>query len=379
MAKKPKKKIVIDFNTKFISPSKSIWTIFPGEGYKFYQAFLENGVVFADLPGFTLKGLDLNDDEALKVQICISEKVRSFHLERKQEAPSRDPNDYKKEHWTGKRTNTKGVINGLFGKAKKGDLVLMTSRGGGWGTTHIGEFTHSASAAINTTFPTYGRERIPARQVKWLGTIDNNIIGEDLWRQLASPNAFTALGKSHHELIYQNAYGNYIRTDAASSMFDIKSEDFSTLPDMYLKFIANFSAEVVRNIEEGSLDEFMNKDVLDWFFDIQESEYVPTQQININSPGKNLLRSVTHSPILAVVIFALCLHPASVLKAAELEFKNSANGGVLDECDIPVVENAQIAFQMMSLEKLEKLCKAADKAKNMGQIQTPITTKVVDQ
>lgn len=375
-----KETIVVDFNTKFISPDKRVWILFPGKEYKFYGHFVEQSVVFADLPGMLVKNFDINDDTELKKWISLSEKVKSYYTGGRDEGqrPSRDPETYSRYSWTGPRINTKGVVHGLYSRAQKGDLVLVTSRGGVWGTTQIGEFIDDPSEVVYELFRGYQKERLPARRVRWTGKIDNRMVPEELFRQLTSPNAFSLVAKSYYDFVYQRAYGNFMRTEMANSMFDIQAKEFSTVPDMYLKIIANFAAEVARNIEEGTIEEFIDRPFSDWLFDIEESIFFSNQQISISSPGKNLLHSVTITPILAVLFFALCQYPASQIKAAELEFKNTAAGGQLDECDIPVVETAKIAFDMMSLEKLELLCKAATKAQKMGRIKTPIKTRVVN-
>jgi hypothetical protein len=375
-----KEKIIIDFNTKFIRPDKRVWILFPGKEYKFYSHFVDEGVVFADLPGMLMKRFDIKNDADLKNWICLSEKVKSYYISGRDESklPSRDPDRFSKYSWTGPRINAKGVIIGLYSRAKKGDLVLVTSRGGVWGVTQIGEFIDDPSEIMYETFRGYQKERVPARRVRWIGKVDNRTVPEELYRQLISPNAFSLVGRSYYNFVYERAYGNFMRTEMANSMFDIRADEFSTIPDMYLKIIANFAAGVAENIEKGTIEEFLERPLADWLFDIDESVFYANQKISVSSPGKNLLHSVKITPILAVVFFALlCQYPARQIMAAELEFKNSATGGQLDECDIPVVENAKIAFDTMSLEKLELLCKAATKAQKMGRIRTPIKTRVV--
>jgi hypothetical protein len=378
MARKPQ--IILDFNTKFIDPEKRVWVIFPGDKYKFFDHFLTGQVVFADFPALLTAEFDVGNDDELRKWLALSEKVRSYYLSRGAQPtpPSKNPEDYKRHSWTGKRTNSKGVVRGLYHRANKGDLVLVTSRGGAWGTTHIGEFRDPPTRTVYETAGIYGRERIPARRVRWLGSIDNRHLPVDLWRQLVSPNAFSLLAKNYHDLIFERAYGNFVRTDTANSLFKIGSESFSTVPDMYLKLIANFAAEVAKSIDAGNAQQVIRRPITDWLFDIDETEFSANQRINVNSPGENILQSVKMTPILAVVFFALCQYSAPVLKAAELQFQNSATGGPLDECDIPVAAAAQTAFDLMSLDKLEKLCRAAQKARTLGKIETPVRTQLID-
>ncbi|RWB73582.1 hypothetical protein [Mesorhizobium sp.] len=374
-----KPKIIVDFNTKFIGPEKRVWSLFPGKEYKFYAHFMDQGVVFGDFPGLLLRDVNIDDDDTLRKWIALSDKVRTYYTDRKSDDknPSRDPENYKGYKWTGPRLNAKGVIMGLYSRAKKGDLVLVPAKGGAWASTRIGEFTDDPKEIVyEQNVRRYQKEKVPARRVRWIGAIDNRGLPEEFYHQLTSPNAFRQVGRSYYDFVYRRAYGNFMRTEMANSMFDIGAEEFSTVPDMYLKIIANFAAEVAKNIEDETIDEFLDRPFADWLFDIEESDFFANQKISVNSPGKNLLHSITITPILAVVIFALCQYPATEIKASDLEFTNSAAGGQLDPCDIPVVENAKIAFDMMSLEKLELLCKAATKAQKMGRIKTPIKTRV---
>lgn len=373
----PQGRITVDFNTKFIDPSTNAWIVFPGEGYRFYRHFLERGVVFGDFPALDLNGA-FEDDELLKRSIALSQKVRAFHNRKKpaDQEPSRNLDDYAGYKWTGSRINAKGIVNGLYSRAKKGDLVLVTSPGTVWGRTSVGELQDPPDALIYEAHSRYPREKIPARRVRWLGTVENQSLEQELVRALVSQNGIGQLRRSNQDVFFSAAYKNYIRTDLANSLFDIKGDEFSTVADMYLKVIANFAAEVARLSEDKNLDELSSLDFSRWIFSLTDDEFVANQKITIESPGRNLLQSAKITPILAAVIFAVCQFPAADIKASELVFKNSATGGQLDECDIPVKEASEIAFEKMSLDVLEKLCTAAQKSEKLGRIQTPIQTQV---
>lgn len=374
-----KKKITIDFRTKILPANTRIWVIFPGEGYRFYQPMRDGDVVFADFPALRLDKFDRNNDREFLNWLSLSQKVRAFYNE-KQDAskrPSLNPNDYGRYTWTGSRINAKGVVAGLYGRAQKGDLVLMTSRGGPWGTTQVGEFVDAPNKIYYQNVARYQEDPIPARPVKWVGEIDNIRFPEEVVRQLTSPNAFTQLANSYHDKVFSSVYENYFRADYANSMFDIKGEDFSTVADMYLKLIANFASSISRGIEDDNLKEVLELDLAKWLTSLEEDEHVAIQKIAINSPGINLMRSVKITPILAAVLFTLCQYSPAEIRAAEVKFVNSAiQGGQLDECDIPVAEAAKLSAALMSLDKLELLCNAAQKAKAMANIETPIQSRI---
>lgn len=253
----------------------------------------------------------------------------------------------------------------------------MTSRGGAWGKTQIGEFTANPSKIWYQNIGRYPDDPVPARSVKWIGEIDNIRFPEAVVRQLTSPNAFTQLASSYHDQIFSTVYENYFRADFANSLFDIRGNDFSTVADMYLKLIANFASTISRGMEEGNLEEVLNEDLSTWLSNLEEDEHVAIQKIDINSPGMNLMRSIKITPILAAVLFTMCQYSAADLRAAEVTFVNSAiRGGQLDECDIPVAEAAKLSAAMMSFDKLELLCNAAQKAKAMANIETPIQSRI---
>jgi hypothetical protein len=329
------------------------------------------------MPGLALKSFDIANDQLLKQWLALSEKVRSFYADpSRKEQPSRDPSAYAGYSWTGSRLNRKGVVLGLYSRAKKGDLVLLTSPGQAWGITRIGEFTDTPADVFYDHHPRYANENLPARRVRWVGAIENRFLPQEVVRQLTSPNAFSLLGRSYHDQIFAAAYENYFRsTDESNSLFDIKSERFSTVPDMYLKVIANFAGEVAKHVDAGAgLDDFLRLSFDDWFGNIADGEYFADQKIRINSPGQNVLQCAKMTPILAALLFALLQFPPATLHGAELAFENTAAGGQLDECDIPVADAAQLVFKTMSLEKLEKMCRIAKQARELGKIETPIRT-----
>ncbi|MES0016146.1 hypothetical protein [Mesorhizobium sp. M0036] len=323
-----------------------------------------------------LKDFDIDDDDLLRRWISISQKVKSFHIRglSADQNPSRDPDDYKGYKWTGPRINAKGIVNGLYSRAKKGDLVLVTSPGVAWGRTSVGELLDPPDEYIYERIGRYPRENIPARRVRWLGTVDNTVLEKGFVSQLVSQSGFSQVRRSDFDVFFRAAYPNFIRTDLANSLFNIQAEEFSTVADMYLKLIANFAAEIARADERGTLKDLPKLKFDDWMFSLSDDEFVANQKIKIESPGKNLLQSIKMTPILAAVIFAVCQYPAADIKASEIEFKNSANGGPLDECDIPIKDASGAAFNKMSLDLLEKMCKAAQTSEKLGRITTPIRT-----
>lgn len=372
-------KIVIDFNNKIIRSDTIVWIAFPGQGYRLHSDFVNSSVVYPDI--FELPNDDkvYDDLKVLARVIARSEKIREWHRPASGMVlkPSLDLNDYAGARWSPSKDNARAILKGYLQRAKKGDLVVTPGPGGFLGRSHVGELIGNSSERVRHRTPLYEGETVLGRRVRWLGTFDHDQIPGELLKRLTSPVGLSQLERSYYRTIYARAYKSFTYDGEFASVISTASAKYTSVPALHIDLISNYAAGVLEALDRGGSerDKFFATDYLEAAFLKQQDSYVSELNISVASPGKIRQFASKLTPLLTNTFLQIGLLPANELKGANLEFKNSANGGDLDDNDLIVKAGAEAAVDLMDLKSLKKLCYSATQAESNANVSNSVSVR----
>lgn len=352
---------VIDLNTKIIPEQHSVFNLHPGKGKKFYETFSSGEMVFLDYPGMILRRGDSLASDDLAARLSMSLAVKKWFSRRQQgEPPPRDLEAYRDATRSIRLRTHVANINGLYFKAKRGDLVVCP--GGTFRSpVLIGEIIDDFDGNHYATLPYYGDERLPARKVKWLsarrlrGTFSAPVL--DMLQQRRALTLYST--QSAKMDIYREAYGSfvwfntaYVRYLANKNTTDIRS----LVPSIEL--LMYFSAMGTAH-ELGRLEEFLSIP----FSKAANEFYNPTAYSNfgVQLTSKGFLSLDGATKVLPLLVSAL-LTTTTQLNAQEVPKEirviNSL-GGTDDDCTIQVDQRLREIMQVIHVDKFNKMCDTA--------------------
>lgn len=306
--------VEVDLNTKVVAPDLRIWRIFPGQRYEFFEHFLSQEAVFLDLPGIELPNEDVDAQTPfLKQRLIVADliskwidaslRVASAPDASSPEKPDRNLASHGNAPWYRGYKNNLGAVINLFGRAKKGDLIILPNR---LNTREIliGEFLDAPSARVSVNIPEmFLDESVPGRRVRWFEPVDEIRIPKALSETLRIPNPISQVSRDIYGVILENSYGSYVLGEEYATRFATKAPDFSAQNAFDFGVLAKLFSAVVADRDAGKLSlETIQRRYLN---SILPPEYQPTISININSPGFINLRGSTIAPIFISAMFAL--------------------------------------------------------------------------
>jgi hypothetical protein len=119
--------VMFDIATKVIALDQNIWSVFPGLARRFYHQFLQQNVIFLEMPALDLNYQALQDDETLRRHVAMSEAWERYLRGSTEHLPSRRPSDY--EPPRGRSFNAAvGNVRNFFARMKPGDFPGPRSR-----------------------------------------------------------------------------------------------------------------------------------------------------------------------------------------------------------------------------------------------------------
>ncbi|WP_166295025.1 hypothetical protein [Bradyrhizobium sp. 2S1] len=119
--------IKVDIATKIVAPETSIWVVFPGRARRNLKIFLGNDAIFLETPGINLTPQISNNIAAVRQRVRLSSAIEDYlRATSPTKAPSRNLSDYSDAPFKGGgQTTLAANVRKMFGKMKKGDLVIV--------------------------------------------------------------------------------------------------------------------------------------------------------------------------------------------------------------------------------------------------------------
>ena len=120
-----------------------------------------------------------------------------------------------------------------------------------------------------------------------------------------------------------------------------------------------YVAALYENNLENNIDGISTQSIATIVSQLQFSEDIPDQRININSPGHIVAYSKNLIPIVAAVVIALCSNAAIADPSAPptIEIVNSADDSTASkECQADVKNEVLEDLKVMGYERWQELC-----------------------
>jgi len=362
-----------------------VWRLFPGEGYRFYDQITQSGRLFLDLPGLELpRRISISEIDDLYDRVVFAKRVRrtgsvdTAELVDVEEARGIDK-------WNKSDAVLKGSFEGLFEKAKKGDIVVVPgphyaalANADDHRPIYIGEFTDDPNIRLPVDMTRYDGATTPSRQVTWLAKATDADLGYAVSAALRTSNPFIKLRRSAVEPIVGRAYTNYWSPDECKATFDVAAEHgFRSSTSWELQTFMNACFAAFQEADQDSVPD------TDDFFSLVgmaiDPTYDPELDLVIRSPGSIVLKLAKASPVVCALIFAL----ATDVNAQDLEgFGESQLEIVVDVgpdapngCEVEIIESTRRTLEFIGLNRWKKMCELGVAAQDASEITVDVDTR----
>jgi hypothetical protein len=81
-------KVTLDIDTKIVSPTQRIWAVFPGLSRRFLGTFLDENVIFLDVPDIRLNLVAVGSVDILRRHVAMSLAWKAYYLGHREDVPS---------------------------------------------------------------------------------------------------------------------------------------------------------------------------------------------------------------------------------------------------------------------------------------------------
>lgn len=358
------KVIKVELGTVILPDDHSVFKLFPGKGYKFYETILRTKIAFLDLRGLGELGPNASNWDDKKLLRLISEDRVRRQIEEGGKAPK------KLRASTGDKqalTFLKGLI-----KARQGDLIMVPGSG------------YRSEVLIGQVLDEPGRlepvtirgddtaEVYMGRRVRWVATRQKRLFDLELINQLQSRAAFFDIGYSHYEEVHRIAFDSYVYDGQFVGSFRTSKEIF-TPKDNFLTSVWFELMEVVAEASsEGAeldLDSIYEVVIQS---DVDEAERQDLS-ISVQSPGKFTLRSLVATPLVTMALFAMASNGVSYAAAQKAKIETQSVAGVDDQCVGQVDQSVKDYLRILGKDRWEQACRAAVRARKQSTLETPVT------
>lgn len=364
----------VDLNASIIDKNRQVYVARPGRRYSLYLDFLEQSVVFPELPGLDLdRSKPFKEQEDLDAKILRAREIQQWiRRPSESEPPNRELEIYREKAGGRGLSQLRGIVAGYFDRMAVGDLVVVPPSSFSQDAL-IGELTTGPDKIISAYTKQYDGETFDGRSVRWLARIPKKKLPASMLDALEKPIALYILEKSLRDVIYEAAYGNYIdmsRDDFTfSSRFSVSNAEYTTQDDLRLLAFLNIVAANLSSADRSGVSQDIFAALT-----LDLGEYAPDLRTNINSPGFLTLFSRKGTPIVAAVLFSLAVSvgAAAVDSGGTVMIGNSkAQPG--DACTALVAERALRTLELLGLDSWPLACEAARKAADAAGITTTTT------
>ncbi len=374
--------IILDLGFRVVRPDQEIFIVFPGQNYALYPYFVTKAAIFPELPGLDLlANRPMENQPDLDAKLLRSRAINVWYSGGKKDdtRPSRQLADYKRGRAPTWLPNTRGVLMGFFGRAKKGDLVVVPPAHF-YDKVLIGELLDNPAEFETITIPEmWERETVPARRVKWLATPVRGECSIELQRRFPSPNTVRMLDRELRAEIYSMAYGSYSIEDSYTATFDVTSADFTSIDDYRLQQLINAIAAMSEVLGAPGANNITKTGTWDDIIaHLTDKNYIPDLAVDISSPGTLKLTCRKAVPFVIQALIALTLLGADAVweaaQAQQLTVQNSqAPAG--DACSADVAKEVLEQLNMMGYARWQQMCKQAEALRKGTGLKEQSTAK----
>ena len=332
----------------------TIYKFFPGKNYKFHRLIRDEKVAIIDV-----RNLDqLGDDPSGWKSERLLKHISADRVDRNvQRGASRPTRIIRSAGDKAKLT----FLEGLFFKAKKGDLIVMPQKGY-TSDVLIGQFTEKAGTLRSVSASDNGViSRYFGRKITWLAKKQKRLFSDSLIDSLHSQAAFFDLGSSSYDEVQRLAFDNFIYDNQFVGTLRTEKRIF-TPKDSFLVSVWLEMLEVVETAHASS-SALPRGSIYDLVIasDIKDDDR-DDLSINVQSPGWFRLRSAAASPLVSLAMFALALNGVPYAQAVEAQtvahVVRSAADGCVGELDAAVRDY----IRLLGSERWEQACKLAVQA-----------------
>ncbi len=213
-----------DISAKIVPPTQRAWVVHAGRSRVNYKDFVENEIVFLEIPYIKLDKETLTSRASLRRTIRRAIAWRDHKETTGSNEPSAQLKDYEDGTFSDDSLQTlSGSINRLYGTAKVGDLVIVPGReiyeGFSRSVVRIGEIITDFNPEETYSGGRASTQSVPIRRVRWLSVMPRREVSTVLERKIGKPPAVREIKiEKDTEDLLKYAYELYIYDGNSSSL-----------------------------------------------------------------------------------------------------------------------------------------------------------------
>ena len=391
----------IDIKTRAFRDSETIYRLFPGKGYRYFNVMRDNSAVFLDMPGIpfpeeggypkttdTLQEMAKADERAPKVWNSLRRKdyVEAIYELRKDlsEIDDSSPSRYS---WSKRASMYHGWMNLLYSNMRIGDVVMIPSS---QINRNVLEHRIPPSLLIGTIkssarrLTSHSDERINAasflsRPVSWIVEMEERDVANFISPSIRTSNVVVGLNARFLHQVISSAYLNVNIGNEYLSRFTTKSAEFMAYRNYHFSAFAMAVSAAYQAAVEGNrirsdrsiyeLAASVNPDVA----------VIPIQDVLIRSPGHTTLRHATNVTLIVSALFALAGQATEEYRPEDLRNLLVVNSEPTREdiCD-PIKSHIDDAIRLLGYERWQQLCRAKVLASENDGLSSATAVRLVE-
>lgn len=300
-----KQKMRLDLNATTINDNIGVWAFHAGRNKRFFKTFMDNGMVFLDMPGVRLTSDLVRDEVSLRNKIAMSENISLHYRGKAAEGAtlSRTPQDYRTEATKKKYNHMVSSAKRFVEEIKRGDLVLVPPRTQ-YDPVLFGIIQDNFNPRNTANITPYTDDPINLRRVRWLTTsVSKRDLPGDLAIRLENRNTIVSIDEELKDRALAAAFKNYITL--TSSKIDVECPLYrgkNSLETLEVQKLINFFAAIYYMHENGTINEAQNLSLTEIARDYYEEGVIERIENEFHSPG--FYRIVTKTCTLGLFIIA---------------------------------------------------------------------------
>ncbi len=378
--------ITIDIKTRVFDEDDVAYRLFPGQGYRYFQAMKDNSIVFLDNPGLPLPGPTgyEKSPEMLEIIARSEEKQPFVYADDENlaaELSSLDNKDFSSSRWGKKRELNLSWLNGLYNQAQVGDLIVVPSpaivrntegeleRG----ATLIGEIVGEPERWTKESPRNLFLAKYVVRRVRWLAEINELELDPQVAIALRTQNAFISMRARSFERVLGATYKNVVMGDEFLARFVTENAEFTAFESFHFNAFVMAAVAACRTLENGGKWE-QDASIYDIAARIgRDDTLVPEQEASIHSPGYMTIRGAILVPAVLSALFALALKanadPFAGVGLEQVTVVNSESTA-FDPCDVGIDRAVREALNIMGYDRWQQACEAGRKSNDNDGLQS---------
>lgn len=382
------KTITVDIRTRFLRDDQRCYILFPGSGYRHYEAMRDDQLVFLDLPGFPISAKEsLKEADDLIKRVILSERIQEWHRTGRpaDKPPAREIKNLSSHRETDARKRFAGLVRGFFETIRTGDIIIVPPSAYEHDVL-FGEIVDDSQVEF-AELPTYRTglenpkfDKIPGRKVRWVARLPRHAAPSWLERKIPSPNPLRQIERSYFEEIFDIMYERYFFDGKFACKFSVASQEFSALDNFLFQQIVLYTAALHESRHEANINDIASKAISVVVSELEFSQDIPDQRISINSPGHIVVYAKNIIPLVAGVLMTIAAATGSIGegigKYAEIVIENSADRGqVSSQCVSDIQQEVIGDMVAMGYQRWQELCMIEEQARKRTQISSGIAAK----